>query len=62
LLGRELQAVAMMQKLMPMTNNENLFLIMTRYGHGGLTVCVTCAGAGTAKPSNQKNAKARETA
>jgi hypothetical protein len=22
------------------------------------TVCVTCAGAGTAKPSNQKNAQA----
>ena len=25
---------------------------------GGLTVCVTCAGAGTAKPSSQKNDKA----
>ena len=24
----------------------------------GLTVCVTCAGAGTAKPSNWKNAEA----
>ena len=27
-----------------------------------LTVCVTCAGAGTAKPSSQKNDKACETA
>ena len=27
-----------------------------------LTVCVTCAGAGTAKPSNWKNAKAQKTA
>ncbi len=27
-----------------------------------LTVCVTCAGAGTAKPSDQKNDKACETA
>jgi hypothetical protein len=27
-----------------------------------LTACVTCAGAGTAKPSSQKNAKACETA
>jgi hypothetical protein len=26
--------------------------------HDGLTVCVTCAGVGTAKPSSQKNAKA----
>jgi len=24
------------------------------------TVCVTCAGAGTAKPSNQKNDKGRK--
>ena len=27
-----------------------------------LTVCVTCAGAGTAKPSSQKNDKALKTA
>ena len=28
------------------------------FSTGGLTGCVTCAGVGTAKPSNQKNDKA----
>jgi len=39
-------------------NNVAVKVEATVIATSGLTVCVTCAGAGTAKPSNWKNAKA----
>ena len=41
---------------------RHIFSVDFSFAKNGLTVCVTCAGAGTAKPSNQKNAKVCETA
>ena len=41
---------------------QNLFSLCSWFSAKHLTVCVTCAGAGTAKPSNWKNAKAWKTA
>ena len=37
---------------------SNLILRFCSYARGVPTVCVTCAGAGTAKPSDLKNEKA----
>jgi hypothetical protein len=36
------------------------FMILFLIWRARPTVCVTCGGAGTAKPSNQKKAKARK--